>query len=453
MINSFDYNKNKGTTEVALKKMEQVMKKKKVLIVGAGMSGLVTAIRLAERGHKVTIFETNDKIGKKISITGNGRCNLSNQQIGRQNYHSLTDNIFQVVYDQAGEQATKQFFESIGISLIELGDKIFPKSLQAKSVVENLLARCQSLKINIVYQARIQTVYYTDKYRISVAGQHYYGEFLVLATGGRSYKDLGTRGDGYLLAQQFGHQITDTYPSIVQLCSDNPHCKALQGLKLMANASLWQEMNEVDFAFDNRSNRSKGVKQPKTQERKCLRQEFGEVLFTDYGLSGPPILQLSTEVEPGLSQGQKLTVDLDLEPALSEQELDRQLRKRCQQFSNRTIEQGLVGYYHHRLIRPLLKQAQIPAEQKMTDCSKNERNNLVAVIKKFQFSITKLYHWNQAQVTKGGVDCRQVTGQLESKLQPGLFFVGEVLDMDGDCGGYNIQWAVSSGLVVGNAIE
>ncbi len=410
------------------------MAKKKVLIIGAGMAGLVAGIELAKNNHKVTIFERNNKIGKKLLVTGNGRCNLTNKHVSKEHYHSQSLNIFEPVYRQFDIEASKELLESLGLDLVELDEgKFYPMSLQAKSVVTSLLLECERLGIDIIYDARITSVEVGAKYKIQMDDKVYYGTQLIIATGGKSYSDSGSSGDGYKLGKTLGHSIKDTYPSIVQLQTKGKYNKSLKGLKYFTEGTLYEL---------------------KDDKKDIIRVERGEVLFTDYGLSGPVILQLSTMVEPKLSNGSNLHVSLDFMPNMSVQELDEFLMKRLHKLSYRGIQDSLNGFLNQRLILPLLKCSEIELEKKSGDVSKAERTRLVNAIKNFDEKIDSTYLWNQAQVTKGGINCLEIyEDSLESKLKENLYFVGEVLDLDGDCGGYNLQWAISSGAVVAQHIH
>lgn len=410
------------------------MAKKKVLIIGAGMAGLISGIQLAKNNHKVTIFERNNRIGKKLLVTGNGRCNLTNKHVSKEHYHSESLNIFEPIYAQFDIEASKELLESLGLDLVELDEgKFYPMSLQAKSVITSLLLECERLGIEIVYNARITKVEAGDKYKIQIEDKVYYGTQLIIATGGKSYSDSGSSGDGYTLGKSLGHTIKATYPSIVQLQTNGKFNKALKGLKYYSEGTLYELLGNT---------------------KKVIRVERGEVLFTDYGLSGPVILQLSTMVEPKLSQGANLHVSLDFVPNMSVDDLDEFLMKRLHKLSYRGIQDTLNGFINQRLIIPLLKYSDIELEKKAGDISKVERTRLVNAMKHFDEKIESTYLWNQAQVTKGGINCLEINeDSLESKLKENLYFVGEVLDLDGDCGGYNLQWAISSGAVVAEHIH
>ncbi len=404
---------------------------KKVLVIGAGMAGTLVSILLAREGCKVTLFERNKKIGKKILVTGNGRCNISNIKVRPDRYHSMTDNFTKRGLDYFGLEETKDLLFELGIDTVEGEDgKLYPRSLQASSVVQSLLMELEHKNIQIIYEDRVQEIEYTNKYKISHDGKNYYGDYLVLATGGKSYADSGSSGDGYYLSKNFGHHVTEVYPSIVQLRTDSPFSKMLKGLKVMVKARL------LDDKFE------------------AIRLDEGEVLFTDYGLSGPTILQLSTMVEPSLSMGKSYWISLDFMKDFTEEELDAYLIDRFRRFPSRTLSEILNGVINSRLIPAILKASDVSLTKKSCNITKEERSNLLNSLKDFRQGVTGTYIWNQAQVTKGGVSCKEINGDtLESTLQKGLYFVGEVMDIDGDCGGYNLQWAISSAALCAKAIS
>jgi hypothetical protein len=409
------------------------MAKKKVLIIGAGMAGLISGIQLAKTGNKVTIFERNPRIGKKLLVTGNGRCNLANKNMSSDHYHSESLNLYETIYNQFDLDDTKKLFSEFGIDLIELDEgKLYPMSLQAKSVVLSLLLECERLGVDIVYDTRVQSVEHKDKFKITTEEKVYYGTQLVIATGGKSYSDSGSSGDGYIIAKNFGHSIIDLHQSIVQLKTDGLYNKSLKGVKAHVEGKLLNNSNNKEI----------------------IRVENGEVLFTEYGLSGPVILQLSTKVEPLLSQGAKLSISLDFMPNMTVDELDQYLMERLHKLSYRSVQDALNGFVNQRFMVPFLKRSNIKLDQKAGDINKIERQALVNTMKAFEDNITDTYLWNQAQVTKGGVSCLEVNADsLESNIIPNLFFAGEILDIDGDCGGYNLQWAISSGAAVAKHIH
>ncbi len=404
---------------------------KKIIVVGAGMAGSLVSILLARQGYKVTLFERNKKIGKKLLATGNGRCNISNVNVGPNRYHSMTDNFTKIPLEYIGVKETKELFHELGLDFIE-GDegKLYPRSLQASSVVQALLMELNHKNIQLIYDARIKKIEYSNKFKISLDGKNYYGEKLILATGGKSYADSGSSGDGYLMAKEFGHHVTETYPSIVQLRTDSSYNKMLKGLKVKVKAKL------LDDKFQ------------------LVRDDQGEILFTDYGLSGPAILQLSTMVQPGLTHGKSYWLSLDFMEEYSEEELDVFLMDRFHRFSSRSVSEAFIGILNSRLIGPILKSAEVSANKKAGDVTKKERSCLAKTLKDFRQGVSGTYIWNQAQVTKGGVSCKEISSlTMESTLQKGLYFIGEVMDIDGDCGGYNLQWAITSSVLCARSIS
>ncbi|MBN2220573.1 MAG: NAD(P)/FAD-dependent oxidoreductase [Vallitaleaceae bacterium] len=402
------------------------MAKKKIIIIGGGMSALVCAVLLARGGTKVLLLEKNDKLGKKILVTGNGRCNLGNRYVSQEHYHSRTKNLFSTVYEQFPLESSLAFFDSIGIPVVELEEgKLYPQSLQAASVVKGFLFELERLGVEIQYSVEIQKIEYTNKFKVQTNIGSYYANGLVIATGGNSYGNLGTTGDGYNYAKQFGHTIIKPYQSIVQLKTTGTYNKALKGVKLDAMARLIERDSKA-----------------------LIREEFGEVLFTEYGLSGPPILQLSTLVYPKIEKT-SLSIVLDFFPQYSDEELDQLMCDRFHSLSYRSVADALNGFLNQRLIVPLLKYSEMDPLKKAAHITRAEREIFVRTLKKYQEEVSDTYIWSQAQVTKGGVSCLEINPlTLESQKQNSLYFCGEVVDMDGDCGGFNLQWAISSGACI-----
>jgi len=405
--------------------------KSDVIIIGAGMAGLTAAIFLARGGKRVIVLESNDKIGKKLLMTGNGRCNLSNQAMDQSHFHSSSKNIFDPIYSQMDLIKSRDFLTGLGIDLVELDEgKLYPMSLQASSVVKALLFECQQLGITIEYMAKVSRINTQQGFVVEVQkkDKKYSSRHLIIATGGKSYSDTGSTGDGYTFAKGFGHTIIQQYPSIVQVKTDSPYNKTLKGFKCECRGSLFEQ-------------------------NKLIRMEIGEVLWTEYGLSGPVILQLSTMIGERIDKKGTLRVSLDLMPNMSENDLLQYIIKRFRQLGNRTVEEALNGFLHFRMILPLLKCSTIVHTTLAKDVLDQDLKRFVSTLKSFNQNITDLYLWNQAQVTKGGVNCREICETtLESELQKNLYFVGEVIDIDGDCGGYNLQWAMSSGYVAAKSI-
>lgn len=398
---------------------------KKIIIVGGGASGLLAAIVCARNGSKVILLERKDRVGKKILATGNGRCNISNKAMDETYFHSDSLKIFNDIYNQFDLANTLAFFGDLGIETIALDeDKLYPMSLQASSVLNVLRYEAERLSVTINCDEEVLNIDMTPKIIVSTKKRHYYGDQVILATGGKSAPDLGSNGSGFEMAENLGLKVIEPYPSLIQLRSDYGYLKHLKGTKMMADAQVM-----VD-------------------ELVC-RKEYGEILFTDYGISGPPILQLSRTASKALHHGNgNVNIRLDLMPNISHDDLNKLLLKRIDRMPYKSLQDFFEGMLPKTLIVPVIKDNQLDMNGKASDISKVMRQKIVAWLKGFTLHITGTRQWNQSQTTAGGVDCTMVNRQtLECLQHPNLYICGEVLDIDGDCGGYNLQWAWSSGYV------
>ncbi|MBC7959303.1 MAG: NAD(P)/FAD-dependent oxidoreductase [Vallitaleaceae bacterium] len=408
------------------------MGKNKVIIMGGGASGMMAAIIAARLGSKVTILERCDRIGKKILATGNGRCNLTNTTVDESNYFIKEPHkgFVNQILDQFNVQTTLDFFHGLGIEIVEKEDgKLYPRSDQASSVLAVLMAELEHLKVEILCNQTVQAVEVDKSIRVQTQDQKFYCNKFVVATGGKSTPELGSDGSGYTLAKELGHTLTPVFPSLVQIKTDYPYLKHLKGTKIQGCARLHNEKKEV------------------------LQTEVGEILYTDYGISGPPILQISRIASDRIHQNLDTYVTIDLIPEIEIDELDLLLRSRFEQMPYKSAENILIGLINSRLIVPMLKTAEVALSKKAADFSKAERKNLCKAMKNACMKVTGINPWNQSQVTAGGVALSEVSKDLESRLKPNVYFCGEILDVDGLCGGYNLQWAWSSGAVVGRQVS
>lgn len=401
---------------------------RKVIVVGGGASGIVAAITAARQGAKVTLLEQKNRIGKKILATGNGRCNIANRLVDRQHFHSSTKNLFDSIYRQFDLTETIAFFSEIGVEILELEDgKLYPLSLQAASVVNVMLDELDALKVQVVCDARVTSIDINDRVIATTASKKYYGDALILAAGGRSTPNLGSDGSGYKLSESIGLNRTDVYPSLVQLTSNYAYLKHLKGTKVMAS---------IQLCFNGEKHR----------------KEYGELLFTDYGISGPPVLQISREASIACNHCKKSSVHIecDLMPAMTEEALDTLLIKRIEHMPTKTLERFFIGMLPKQLIVPLIKDTNMTLTDQAASITKRQRQAIIQWLKSLDLTITGTNQWNQSQVTAGGVDCNDVDeATLSVKGKPNVYVCGELLDMDGDCGGFNLQWAWSSGYVAG----
>lgn len=423
--------------------------KHKLLIIGAGAAGITAAITAKDYGVDVAIIEGNDRVGKKILTTGNGRCNITNKTIddtlkkyesSKNNgdgpykvpYHSSNKDFFLPVLRSFTVEDTINFFSMLGLPLTSLeGGKMYPLSLQASSVLDILRMALEEREIpvycgNKVIEIQSHKSAYKVKTKSAEGEQVYSCEKLIICTGGKSASATGSDGSGYTLARSLGHQIITPLPALVQLKLDYKNLKALSGIKFNGVA-------EILVDGEN------------------LRSEFGEILFTDYGISGPPILQLSRIASSSLDAGKRVEVRVNMMPDTDCEDLDNFLENHKAMFGHRSISSAFIGIVNKKLIPILLKEAGIDNIHKpLWELSWKEKKALMNLLKSWTFPVTGTNSFANAQVTAGGVDTREVEAEsLESKLHKNLYFAGEILDVDGDCGGFNLQWAWSSGAIAG----
>ena len=406
-----------------------------LIIVGGGASGLIAAITAKDFGIDVAIVEGNDRIGKKILTTGNGRCNISNNCIKPPfiNYHSSNPDFPFTALDKFSLEDTKNFFLSLGLPIVALPTgKLYPQSLQASSVVDILKMAIEDRNIPLYTNCKIKDIHSGKKFKLSTTNEEYKlftANKVVLACGGKTAPKTGSDGSGYNLAKNVGHSITPLVPGIVQLKLDYPYLKALSGVKFDGYATLLVD-NEI------------------------VKKDFGEILFTDYGISGPPILQISALASQSIFNKKKTEVVVDLLPSYSKEDLEDFLECHFALLSHRPIINALVGVIHKKIIPILLKECGITnLQMPCYELSWKEKMKLLSTLKSWKFACTGTNDFNQAQVTVGGVNTKDVNyDTLESKLVPNLYFCGEILDVHGDCGGFNLQWAWSSGYTVATSI-
>lgn len=402
---------------------------KKVLIVGGGASGMMAAIAAARSGVEVTVLEQLNRVGKKLLATGNGRCNLTNVDISIDRYHSSYPEFPKEALSQFGYDETIAFFEELGIAhkVEELG-KVFPYSDQASSVLDVMRWEMESLGVKERVDCEVISINPLKKGFALVLknNEQLSADAVILATGGKASPNLGSTGSGYILARKLGHSVTTTFPSLVQLNLNAPFLRALKGIKFIGSAAIYDGED-------------------------CLRRDEGEILFTDYGISGPPIFQLSRFAGELLIKNRRPALIVDMFPELTEAQIKEALGIRFGCRPSKSVEFSLVGMLNKRLIPTVLREAGITdLSRKCGSISQAERASLAALLKSWSFQVTGTQSWMQAQVTAGGVDVKEVNPKtMESRLIHGLYLCGELLDVDGDCGGFNLQWAWSSGHCAG----
>jgi predicted Rossmann fold flavoprotein len=404
-------------------------KKPLVAIIGGGASGLVAAIFAKNNGAEAVVLEQMDRVGKKILATGNGRCNISNTNLDISNYFGRDPQFARMVLENFNYRMTEDFFENLGIDYkIEEQGKVFPSSEQASSVLDVLRYELERIGVETLCDSRVVkitrnnnnfTLIVNDDRKIAA-------DRIIVATGGKAAPNLGSNGSGYILAESFGHKIVDPFPALVQLKLDSPFLKALKGIKFDGTAEIISENN--------------------SSEKAC-----GEILFTEYGVSGPPILSLSRLASESIRNQQKTILRISIIDYKSEIALEDYLNARFEKQKHKTIFFSLVGFINKKLIPVILKEAGIDNIHKpVRETTLTERKRIGSILQKWEFQVIGTNSWKAAQITAGGISVREINNlTLESKLSPGIFFAGEVIDIDGACGGYNLQWAWSSGALAG----
>lgn len=389
-----------------------------VAVIGGGASGIFAALAAAHEGSEVTIYESCDRIGKKILATGNGRCNMTNLGAQESNYHGKNPSFINGVKDRFWVKETLDFFEEMGL-LYKSEDrgKVYPYSDSATSVLDVIRTELESSNIKIVANTEICELIKKKNgfVLVSFGKERFFANKVIVATGGKAAPALGSKGSGYEILQKFGHTLTPLKPSLVQLCTDSDVPKKLKGIKVLAK-----------LCIENLS-------------------DTGEILFTDYGLSGPPAFYLSAYAkENSLSK-------IDLMPDFAEEEILSILYTRICKNPKAELGRFFVGILQKRIGEVFLKSIGISPLSRTADSLLEEEINKIAhSLKNWEFKISGTMSWNNAQVTRGGILTDEFSQEtLESKNQSGLYACGEILDIDGDCGGYNLQWAWASGYIAG----
>ena len=405
----------------------------KVLVVGGGAAGMFAAIFAAYNGNEVHLFEKNEKLGKKLFITGKGRCNITNASDMDVLFASVLRNpkfLYSSFYGYTNQDVI-DFFERIGLETkIERGNRVFPVSDRSSDVIGALSRELKKLGVEIHLHSTVKRISGTNafEYLELADGQKIAGDACIVATGGFSYQTTGSTGDGYRFAKELGHCVTDIKPALVPLVTAEDDAKELQGLSL------------------------RNVKATISEGKQVLYEDFGEMLFTHYGVSGPLMLSASSYIGDSLKKG-NLTLSIDLKPALSAEQLDQRVLRDFEENKNKQFKNAINKLFPSKLIPVMLERSTIDPEKKVNLITKEERQFFVNQMKDFQFTITELRDFNEAIITRGGVAVKEINpSTMESKLVSELYFVGEVLDLDALTGGFNLQIAWSTAYAAGSSI-
>ncbi len=411
---------------------------KKIAVIGCGAAGMMAAAAAAENGAAVTIYEKNEKPGKKLFITGKGRCNLTNTCDTEDFFSNVCHNakfLYSAVYGY-DKDFVMDFFEKNGCALKEeRGGRVFPVSDHSSDVIRTLIHVLQELQVQIRYNSMVTKITYQDGAvsMITVNGKEKITvDAVIVCTGGLSYESTGSSGDGYRFAAEAGHSIIEQTPSLVPFTVKEPWCTQLQGLSLK-NVSIQMERSGDDTST-------------KSRKSKIVYEGFGEMLFTHFGVSGPLILTASTCYEPGT----EMTLHLDLKPALSQEQLDKRILRDFEEGLNKQFGNILGGLFPAKLIPVIISLSGIDPEKRVNDISRQERQLLVQLTKNITMTVTGTRGYPEAIITRGGVNVKEINAStMESKICRGLYFAGEIMDLDAVTGGFNLQIAWSTGHLAG----
>ena len=402
---------------------------KNIIIIGAGASGLFCSILLQKKNYQVTIIEKNSKAGRKILASGNGKCNITNENLKYNNFNSNSNNdFFKYAISQMSYDKIKKYFSSIGLEIINGdGTRMYPMSQQSSSVRDILYNEAISLGVKFIFEEEvIKTSKIKKLFEIKTNNNIYQFSHLIVTTGSIAMKKLGSSDSGYNFAKSFGHKIVEPFASLVQLKSDDKSIYSLSGVKIKSNIKLM---------INN----------------KCLQEENADILFTKYGVSGNAILDLSRLASKSLIKKKKVDIKVDVMPNINKDDLFSLLEKRCNMLKEKEINFLLESIINTKLINFIYKKANIKVD-KISQLNKNDISNISFVIKNINIKISDTNGLENAEVISGGIDVNEIDEKtMQSKKINNLYFCGEVLDVDGNCGGYNFHWAWSSASVCANS--
>ncbi len=405
----------------------------RVLVVGGGPAGMMAAIQAAKQGNTVTLLEQNEKLGKKLFITGKGRCNVTNDCDVTELFDSVVSNkkfLYSAFYSFSN-QDVKDFFEEQGLRLkVERGRRVFPASDKSSDVIKALGNALKKLEVKIRLRTRVDKVLTENDIVCGVRlsdGECLNADKVILATGGVSYKSTGSDGSGLAMAEKLGHQVTKLRPGLVGMCTKEAWVRDMQGLTL----------------------KNVAVSIGKKQGKKPLYEDFGELLFTHYGVSGPMILSASSRLGDELEK-EDLYIKIDLKPALSKEQLDSRILRDFEERKNADLSNAMVHLLPKSMIPVMLHVCGLDPAKKVNEVTRGEREQLVKGMKEFPLTLNGLRDIQEAIITRGGVTVKEVDpSTMESKIVKNLYLAGEMLDLDALTGGYNLQIAWSTGYLAG----
>lgn len=405
--------------------------REKIAVIGGGPAGIIAAGMIGSRGKDVVLIEKNERLGKKLFITGKGRCNITNSAPIEELFDNIVTNktfLYSSLYSFTNENII-ELLEGLGVKTkVERGNRVFPESNKSSDVIKAFEKFLDKNNVKIMLRSNVKSIIYNNRnFVVTIGEEEYEFDKVVIATGGVSYPTTGSSGDGILFAKRMGHNIVDLKPSLVPIEIDSIWTKDLQGLSL------------------------KNVSLKAYSANKLIQEEFGEMLFTHYGISGPIVLSISNHINKYLDKDLKL--EIDFKPALSVEKLDNRILRDFELYSNKQLKNALNDLLLQKLIPCVIELSNIDPEKTVNQITKEERSNLVNIIKGFPLKFKGFRPIEEAIITSGGVSTKQINpSTMESKIIPNLFFAGEVIDVDALTGGYNLQIAYSTGYLAGMSI-
>jgi len=417
----------------------QMLNQYDIVIIGAGPAGLMTAIESFRPNKNILILEKKYKPALKLRISGKGRCNITNDANFDEfiSHFGKNGRFLKYAFSEFFNTDLLKYFNNLGVNFkLERGNRYFPKSDDANEIVNALIKKINSLGIKVETDSEVKEIKKdnNDNFILTIKNKDKQSTIntnnVVIATGGKSYPNTGSDGSGYKLAIQLGHKITPIIPALVPIETKGNTAQKLQGLTLKnANVEVRCKNKKID-------------------------EEFGEMLFTDFGVSGPIILSLSKTIVKLLTKGKKVSIVIDLKPALDHQTLDKRLLREIDQNSKKIFKSLLKSLLPSSLIPVFIELLKIPQNKQLSQINSDERKKLRMLLKEFSFEVKDFKLFDKAIITSGGINVREINSQtMESKIVKNLFFAGEIIDIDADTGGYNLQAAFSTGWVAGQCLK
>lgn len=398
-------------------------------IIGGGAAGMMAAITAARKGHQVTILERNDRVGKKILVTGNGKCNLGNYDLRKEMYYGANRDWIWDKLERFDTESTVKFFEELGLMIKDRNGYLYPACEQAAVVLDVLRIALERLGVEILYNCKINHIernVESGMIEVSDGVNKYIFDKVILACGSKAAPKTGSDGSGYKLAKQLGLELVPTVPALVQMKCQEDYFKAVAGVRTDALLQVWNN-------------------------GKCVAWERGELQLTEYGISGIPVFQISRVMNYILREQAQVSVRINLLPDYDEERYQRFCQNRMTGLSDRTVEEFFTGMLHKKIMMLFVKQCGLKTNTLIKDVSKDKLMQVFALCRDWKVTVNGSNPYDNAQVCAGGVDVGELSDELESLKVPGVYFAGELIDVDGKCGGYNLQWAWCSGYIAGES--